>query len=366
MRTLIAIVLISTVAAAQTQQVEVEPITCWWRTSAHAVRAGEPFTVVLTCSVLQTEAARAIPDESRLDPAVVQLPPFEVVGGSHAKDIVTAGRRFIQYSYQARVLEENVFDSVVSLPALEITYRVESRVPIAGAEGSSGAGDVVAGRDQSYALPPLAIRVLSIVPDTADDIREAPVATFGEIEETGFRASLMRVGGWLLVALGVLLFALALLGLLRRRRVQAPKARRFSDAAILAGVRRELAEVQARSRGGWTSELAGRALAALRVVAAYAEGRPVAQQVTHAREDGVLEGQLRIPARFGGSAVVSAAVTAEQSHSELHDALARFAAARYGRSAAFDATLDEGLDTAVRTADRLLAARPVLERLWAR
>ena len=39
-----------------TINVEADPIRCWWRTSASAVRVGEPFTVVLTCAVVENEA----------------------------------------------------------------------------------------------------------------------------------------------------------------------------------------------------------------------------------------------------------------------------------------------------------------------
>jgi hypothetical protein len=78
------------------------------------------------------------------------------------------------------------------------------------------------------------------------------------------------------------------------------------------------------------------------------------------------DGQLTITSRFGGSALVSAAMTGEHAGDELKDALARFAAARYGREAAFDARLDDDLETAMRTVDRLVAGRPALERLWPR
>ena len=58
--------------------VEVEPITCWWRSSTSAVRSGEPFTLTLTCQVVETETTKVVPDQSKLDPSVVQLQPFEV------------------------------------------------------------------------------------------------------------------------------------------------------------------------------------------------------------------------------------------------------------------------------------------------
>jgi hypothetical protein len=53
-------VLIALAIIQGSERVEVDPVTCWWRTSAAAVRVGEPFGVVLTCSLLQTEAARVV------------------------------------------------------------------------------------------------------------------------------------------------------------------------------------------------------------------------------------------------------------------------------------------------------------------
>ena len=51
---------------AGAQNVAVDPIRCWWRTSAGAVRVGEQFDLSLTCAVLQTEAVSVVVDESRL------------------------------------------------------------------------------------------------------------------------------------------------------------------------------------------------------------------------------------------------------------------------------------------------------------
>src|ERR1043165_5376264 len=72
---------------AALDMVEVEPITCWWRTSTSAVRSGEPFTLTLTCAVVETEGNKVMADFSKLDPTVVQLPPFEVLGGTHPGDL---------------------------------------------------------------------------------------------------------------------------------------------------------------------------------------------------------------------------------------------------------------------------------------
>jgi hypothetical protein len=349
---------------AQANAVEVEPVTCWWRTSATSVRVGEPFTVVLTCSLLQTEAARVIADESRLEPSVVQLPPFEVVSGARANDLTTAGRRFVQFEYRLRTIAENVFASEVALPPLEIGYRVESR--IAGA-------DSLAGRDRTYALPPLAMRVLSLVPDTADDIREAPVATFAEIEGVASRGTMLRLGAGVMLALGGVVLALAVAGSVRRRRSSRPAAARtLSDAAVLDGVRRELIAVQDQVRSaGWTSDLAGRALAAARIVAAHAAGRPVTQRPT-SRSAQPLNGEIVVTGRTGHSAAVwSAAAVAEDD--ELREAVERFTAARYGRETLRQGSalvnvepLDEPLDIVIRRADRRTAKRPWVEKLWRR
>jgi hypothetical protein len=345
------------VRASQTQNVETEPVTCWWRTTATSVRVGEPFGVILTCSLLQTEAARVIADESRLEPSVVQLPPFEVVEGRRAKDLSTAGRRFVQFEYRLRTIAENVFASEVALPALEISYRVESRV---------AGGDSLAGRDRTYALPPLMIRVLSLVPDNVDDIREAPVATFAEIHAAASRGTMFRVGGGVMLGVGGLVLALALAGVLRGRRAPLPLSHRtLSTAAILGGVRRELATVTDSVRAsGWTSDLVGRALAAARIVAAHATGRPVMQRVT-SEGPPPSSGELVLSGRAGRSTVVSAAVAATEDD-ELRDTLGRLTMAHYGRTPDIDERLDEVVETVSRRIDRLIAERPWTEKLWPR
>ena len=130
---------------------------------------GRAVRAPLTCSVVETESNKVVPDLSRLDPTVVQLPPFEVLGGSHAGDLRAPGKRFFQYDYRLRLISEDMFGGDVMIPPLEISYRVESKV--------SG-GDTVQGRDQSYSLPRASIRLISLVPDDTTDIREAPAAAF--------------------------------------------------------------------------------------------------------------------------------------------------------------------------------------------
>src|SRR4051794_12638830 len=83
----------TTAATVAAQTVQTDPLQCWWRISAGAVRVGEPFTVVLTCAVLETDAATVVVDQTRLEPSVVQFAPYEVLGGSHGADLRTDQRR---------------------------------------------------------------------------------------------------------------------------------------------------------------------------------------------------------------------------------------------------------------------------------
>src|SRR5207302_6634903 len=91
---------------ATAQNVQTDPLQCWWRTSAGAVRVGEPFSVILTCAVLETDAATVVIDQGKLEPSVVQFAPFEVLGGQHAADLRTDLRRFFQYEYRLRLIGE--------------------------------------------------------------------------------------------------------------------------------------------------------------------------------------------------------------------------------------------------------------------
>src|SRR5215470_6961038 len=93
------IFVVGALSTAAAQNVEIDPLQCWWRTSAGAVRVGEPFTTVLTCAVLETDDVKVVVDESRLEPSVVQFAPFETLGGTHAVDLRNGDRRFFQYEY---------------------------------------------------------------------------------------------------------------------------------------------------------------------------------------------------------------------------------------------------------------------------
>ncbi len=370
--------------AAPVQNVELEPIACYWRTSTDAVRVGEFFTLVLTCGVLDTSATTVVPDQSRLDPAVLQLPPFEVKGGTQAPDLTTPTRRFFQYEYQLRYLGEDVGKDL-QIPPLTLTYRVQSRVQQGGA--------AVESRERQYILPAHTIRVLSIVPMNARDIRDASPVTLAEIDSRRFRASMLRIAAWGLYAIGAVVALSGLVSIVRRRRGRpAVVIRHATDAAILTGVLGELAEVRrARAAEGWTDLLAARALSAIRIGASYATGAHVVQTPARSGETTTLSGQLRVRAAWprGGTVLVSGAATREAlarlrahthdmrgaSHDRLDDlesVLGRFSEATYGRdgTAAMDA-LDESLATgeriivAIRREHSWLATQLRLLKRWA-
>lgn len=365
---------VATTAAAQT--VQTDPLQCWWRTSAGAVRVGEPFSVVLTCAVLETDAATVVADQTRLEPSVVQFAPFEVLGGSHGADLRSTDRRFFQYEYRLRLIADGMFGRDVALPETKISYRVQSKV---------GQNTSLQGRDQTYVLPAQSMRVLSLVPSDASDIRDTSSSdTFAEIDQRAFRANLFTVMGSVLFVLAGLLAILGLARLFQRYRKPAvASSRLITDAAILNGVGRELASVQrGRDGGGWTPDLASRAAGALRIAATYAIGRPVstmpASRLLADGSETAEPGRLILKAGWprGKRIAVSGAVTPQTivralarpgntaAHGALLDtlsqALATLTVATFSRDGALD---DSALDQALATSKQVLR-RMKFEQLW--
>jgi hypothetical protein len=325
--------------------VEVEPITCWWRPSVTAVKTAEHFDLRLTCAVVETEANKVVADFSKLDPTVVQLPPFEVLGGTHAADLVAPGKRFFQYDYRLRLLSEDLFGGDVPIPPLEISYRIESQ--LAG-------GDTAQGREQAYELPRTSIRLISVVPDETSDIREAPAAAFTRVEDRESRANLLQTIATVLFALAGVVVLMMLVGMVRRRTKTDTRAQaRLAPRTILGGAARELQDVQSASRGGWTPELAARADTALRIAGTYAMGKQIGQRVVKPAET-PLDGELVVSGPFGrGRVFASGSATTEWASAPsaphgLAGALKAFTVARFGRVETFGSDLDEAVETAIR------------------
>ena len=344
-----------------TRNVAVDPIRCWWRTSAGAVHVGEQFDLTLTCAVLESEAVSVVVDESRLGNAVVQMAPFEVVSGSHPADLHAGIRRFFQYDYRLRLINPDVVGQDVRVPDISLHYRVNSKV-----DGNAS----VQGRDLLYFLPPAVMRIESLVPDGATDIRDATGASFGSIDALSFRSGLFNIIGLALIAFGALMVLLVLIRLAGGSRTRTPADQRaLSTSALLGVATRELAAVKReRNTAGWTDELLDRALGAARVAGAGAMGRPISQRVTTDADTVVGEGRLLTSGpRRGTKRVVSASATphdlerlvarlkpddGRRSNLEaLREALSTLTAAQYGRAQArSESALDEALEGAARAA----------------
>ena len=357
MKSFVFVALLVTAAPAfaqtGTDMVEVEPIKCWWRTSTSAVRIAESFGLTLTCSVVETETNKVVADFSKLDPTVVQLPPFEVLGGSHAGDLVVPGKRFFQYDYRLRLIAEDAFGHDVPVPPLEVSYRIESKVQ----------GDTAQGREQSYALPRATVRVLSVVPDDATDIREAAATQFNGIENRDSRANLLQTIAGVLFSLAGVTVVVMLISMLRRKKPLAKSAAAQTPArTILGAVAKELNAVQAASRGGWSQDLAGRALAAARISGSYAIGRAVGQRPAPAGETPV-DGILVVKPFGRGDVFVSGGATPESTLKVpgLSDALRALTTSRYGRTEQFESTCDEAIQTAIRVTKEQQSAHSLLK-----
>ena len=368
------VTVVSVVVNAQTpptQNVTLAPIQCWTRASSNAVRVGELFTLVLTCAVVETQSTTVVPDQSRLDPGALQVPPFEVVSGTQAPDLRTRTHRYFQYEYQLRFIGEQIGGDL-DVPGPTINYRVQSRV-----QGN----DAVESRERQYVLPSTRVRIASLVPLSANDIHDELPETFRQIEDRRFRANVLRIVSWVLFAVGALVFLWALAALFGRRRKES-SARRLlvPEAAVLAAAARELASVRRqRQVDGWTSDLAARALTPLRIAASYATGRPVAQTATRGQTPpgrlptpitstdrgltpSISSGQIVASSWFprprkvyvsGAGAPVEADLkvrphTVRLDTPGLGDAIATLSAAAYGRTMPPDSDLDEALDAGAR------------------
>jgi hypothetical protein len=366
-------------ASGEPPLVGVDPIRCWWRTSTGAVRTGAPFSLDLTCAVLENDAVRVVPDESRLGGNVVQMAPFEIVDSAHPPDLFSGQRRFFQYHYSLRIISPDAIGKDVHIPDLTIQYRVNSRL----------AGNAsLQGRDLVYLLPPQSIRVLSMVPADAADVRDAAGEPFAGVEALAFRARVLDIFALTLVALGSLMVLLTLVRLARGARRPRPVGDRVMRGRRLARLAAdELSAVQQETeRIGWDATRIERALAASRVAAAIAVGRRVSQSAADSTAE---PGEGRLVAHGGRgrgrTSWVSSSVTAEDLAREnvragssgdptkretlehLQRALAAFGRVQYGQNPAIDRReLDAALADASEAARRLRAQHTWLKDYFLR
>jgi hypothetical protein len=380
-RSLLALLLVVSVAPAAfaqrpattppgTTNVEVDPIRCWWRTSAGAIRVGEQFDLALTCAVLDNADVQVVPDESHLGAAVVALAPFEVVRGTPRSTLRSGQRTFFQYQYTLRIINPDTIGKDVKLPDMVLHYKVNSRV---------AANTALEGRDLTYVLPPQSVRVTSMVPADATDIRDATGASFGDVDSLQLRAGTLEILAITFLAIGGLLVLLALVRVARSARKRTPTDERaLAPRTLVSAAIRELSAVRReRESQGWSEGLAGRALAATRIAAACAIGRPVSQRKGDASTNGSSgDGRIVLSAWRGKPHVLSSPVTAgdvaraangdpeRPALGDLRDALAAFTGTQYGRGSALDeASLDGALSGAIAAAGRVKAEHSWLKTM---
>jgi hypothetical protein len=349
--------------------VESDPIRCWWKTDRTSVRVGETFGLTLTCGVIETGPIAVVPALTQLEGGAIQLTPFEVVSATRRADVAAPPWRYVQFEYAVRLLNDGYFGQDINIPAVSVTYNLKS------------AGGDSTGRDQSYVLPALPMRILSLVPKAAGDIRDASSLTFADIESRRYYATAARVAAVIALVFAAVFALLAILRFSQRFRVRTPaSARQVPTASVLAGCANMLRGVQRDARAeGWSPELARRALPAMRIAGASALGRPIAQQYVAAHVS-TREGQVVVKtgALGLGRAVVSAATTAPaiatalnggaSSHGarargaghQLGEALQAFVRVAYGRRPSENgrdgldgAELDRALETAIAAVQRL-------------
>jgi len=346
-----------------------DPMRCWWKPDKSAVRVGELFQLTLTCRVMETERASVVPNLSEIEPTSIQLTPFEVLGGTRHEDIVTPPWRYLQFVYTVRLLGEEFFGRDVAIPPTNLTFRVQTAAGAAGADAMEGA-------EHAYRLPPLPIRVVSLVPAQAADILDPPAGTFGDVEARRFRSRVELVGAAALFGFAIVLAVVAAVRVIERFRRRGPIAEPTVPVrTLLGGCLRDVELVRTEAaREGWTPNLAARALASFRVGAAIALSQPVTQTFVDDDTD-AREGQLALEHGMlrRRRALVSASTTADSMDrlraavrgrrrrsanqdalDPIREALAGLNAARYGRNGPADALeLDRILDNGRRALRRM-------------
>jgi hypothetical protein len=354
---------------AGTPSVETDPMNCWWRTDKSAVRVGEPFELTLTCRVMETPAVTVVPTLTEIEPASIELTPFEILQGTRHQDIVAPPWRYLQFEYTVRLLGDEFFGQDVPIPATNVAYRIQTR-----------SQETVEGNEQRYVLPPMPIRVLSLVPAQAADIRNPAIDTFGDLEARRFRAATEQVASAILFGFAAVLAVIAGFRVRERFHKAGPAVEQTASVpAVLGGCVREVERVRAEAlREGWTSHLAGQAIAPFRVAGAIALKQPVAQtKVTN----GTLAREGQVALRHGWPrrqhAIVSASITAEaidrlrtsgnghrpagadqDALDRIQEALMALNVVRYGRESAVDAhALDQVVDAGGKALRRLRTAR---------
>ena len=120
-----------------------------------------------------------------------------------------------------RVLGEEFFGKEITLPRLQISYRVQN---------SLQGGAALQGREAQYSLVPVPIRVLSLVPAGTSDIRDTPAESFGDVEQRLFRSNILLIAAAVAFVLAGLLGVMLLARAAVKRHATAAARQRKSPA----------------------------------------------------------------------------------------------------------------------------------------
>jgi hypothetical protein len=347
-------------------RVAVEPIRCWRQATSGAVTIGEPFRVVLTCAVFESTDAQVVPDESRLNVASIQMAPFEIIGGTHAPDVRRGLRRFIQYEYDVRIISRDAIGQDVNIPPLTISYRIHSRV---------GAAAKLEGRDLSYLLPAIPVKVVSLVPADATDIRDASEASLASVDMLRSRSRMFEMVAAALALLAVAMAVFALVPLARRSGAPGKADRyRVPDRDVVSAAASSLRTIQAGAGADrWSDDDLAAALTAMRVIAAVAAQRSISRKPLPAGgvvPDGRLRvdrGLIRRDAITVSSALTPGDLAGHPPLDDLRAGIALLTAAMYQRTPERDAVaIDGAIRHAIDVAGRVASERSWVKTLWAR
>src|SRR5262249_35026235 len=132
---------------------------------------------------------------------------------------------------------------------------------------------------QMYVLPDIPIRILSLVPKKATDIRDSTRESFAAPKARLVRATAEFIAAGILFGFSVLMIAFAAVHVIRRSRAQGiVKAPVLLNTTLVSACLREIVRLQSEvMRAGWTPERTGPALTAIRIGTAVAVGRTVSQ-----------------------------------------------------------------------------------------
>jgi hypothetical protein len=211
------------------------------------------------------------------------------------------------------------------------------------------------------------IRIQSLVPKKANDIRDSAPESFAAATERLSRATREFTAAGIFFGFSGLMVVFAAVHVFRRHRAKGPaRTAVVSNTRLVGACLHEIERIQSEVKtSGWTPARAGSALTVLRVGSAVATGRHVAQTPIETAVN-PREGQIAVrKGLFGRERIaVSAAVTPDVVEryavngnamiADLGKSLFAFSAFRYGRNGNVDTpALNRALENSRSALQRL-------------